>query len=210
LKTAAYETAEQLGWDVPGWVVTPVGGGGLLVGLYLGFLELLEAGMIRQLPRLAAIQSAACDPIHRAWVSGDAEISAVSAVPTAAEGIAVAKPVRGKTILEAIWRIRGVVEVVEDDAIWKMVALLGRQGGIRGADSGRSARSARSPAGQRDDCAAGARSGDANRKRPEGNRQDCGALRLSGRSYAGLIENGSSILSTHGNRAARAEIAREI
>ena len=128
LKTAAYEIAEQMAWDTPDWIVTPAGGGGLLAGLYLGFRDLLEAGLIRRMPRLAAIQSARCDPIYKAWVEGRSDIPGTRPVPTAAEGIAVAKPVRGKTVLEAIRASGGVVRTVEDDAIWEMVAALGRQG----------------------------------------------------------------------------------
>ncbi len=37
MKTAAYEIAEQSLWNPPDWIITPVGGGGLLAGLYLGF-----------------------------------------------------------------------------------------------------------------------------------------------------------------------------
>jgi len=128
LKTAAYEIAEQLGWEPPDWVVTPAGGGGLLVGLHLGFRDLFKAGLIRHIPRLAAIQSAGCDPIYRAWTAGLFETPGVHQLPSAAEGIAVAKPIRGKTVLEAIRASRGVVRTVEDNAIWEMVSILGRQG----------------------------------------------------------------------------------
>ena len=128
LKTAAYEIAEQMASDPPDWIVTPAGGGGLLAGLYLGFLDLLEAGIIRRIPRLAAIQSACCDPIYRAWTAGHSDVSGIRPVPTAAEGIAVTNPVRGKTVLEAIRASGGIVRTVADDAIWDMVATLGRQG----------------------------------------------------------------------------------
>ena len=128
MKTAAYEIAEQFSWDPPDWVVTPAGGGGLLAGLYFGFRELFEARLIRRVPRLAAIQSASCDPIYQAWAAGASDIPGVRPVSTAAEGIAVASPVRGKTILEAIRATSGVVRTVEDDAIWETLALLGRRG----------------------------------------------------------------------------------
>ena len=128
LKTAAYEIAEQFSWDPPDWVVIPAGGGGLLAGLYFGWRELFEAGLIRRVPRLAAIQSASCDPIYQAWAAGASDIPGVRPVSTAAEGIAVARPVRGKTILEAIRATSGVVRTVEDDAIWETLALLGRRG----------------------------------------------------------------------------------
>jgi threonine synthase len=128
MKTAAYEIAEQSSWDPPDWIVSPAGGGGLVAGLFLGFSDLLKAGIIRSMPRLAAVQSANCDPIFRAWSGGLFEVPAIEAKPTVAEGIAVAQPVRGKTILEAIRASNGVVRKVADESIWEAVEALGRLG----------------------------------------------------------------------------------
>jgi len=128
MKTAAYEIAEQMNWQVPDWVITPAGGGGLLVGLYLGFTDLLRAGITTGVPRLAAVQSAACDPIFRAWANYMSDVSQVAKQPTAAEGISVAKPVRGRDILGAIRDSNGLVRTVTDDEIWESVETLGRKG----------------------------------------------------------------------------------
>jgi threonine synthase len=128
MKTAAYELAEQCAWQLPDWILTPAGGGGLLVGLHLGFLELLNAGLIPAIPRLAAVQSAGCDPIYRAWEAGCADVAERPKKPTAAEGISVAKPVRGKAILQAIRESEGVAITVTDEAVWETVEKLGRQG----------------------------------------------------------------------------------
>ena len=128
LKTAAYEIAEQSDWDPPEWVITPAGGGGLLVGLHHGFRDLLQAGLIRRLPRLAAVQAAGCAPVYQAWLAGLPDVPNIQQHPTAAEGIAIARPVRAKAILDAIHATNGVVRTVEDPAIWDMLATLGRQG----------------------------------------------------------------------------------
>lgn len=128
MKTAAYEIAEQLAWKVPDWIVTPVGGGGLLVGLYLGFHDLLAAGMIQRAPRLAAVQASACDPVYRAWRAHLQNVPVVDKRPTAAEGISVAKPVRGKAILQAIRESNGVVTTVEDEEVWTALETLGQEG----------------------------------------------------------------------------------
>jgi threonine synthase len=128
MKTVAYEIAEQLGWETPDWVITPAGGGSLLAGLFLGFVDLLDAGITKTIPRLAAVQSAACDPIYRAWMSHADDIAAVEKKPTAAEGISVAKPVRGKAILQAVRESGGVVRTVNDDGVWNAIETLGRSG----------------------------------------------------------------------------------
>jgi threonine synthase len=128
MKTAAYEIAEQLNWQEPEWVVLPVGGGSLTVGLYLGFQDLVKHGLIKKLPRLAAVQSIECAPVYQAWINGDQVIPEVDKKETAAEGIAVPKPVRGKRILQAIRKSAGVVVAVTDDAIWKGVSTLAKKG----------------------------------------------------------------------------------
>ncbi len=128
MKTIAYEIAEQLSWKIPDWVITPAGGGGLLVGLYLGFVNLMKAGVISRIPRLVAVQSRNCDPIYEAWRSGSDDVSAVNKQPTAAEGISVAQPVRGKAILQAIRGSNGAVSIVSDEVVWETVGLLGKQG----------------------------------------------------------------------------------
>ncbi len=128
MKTAAYEIAEQLEWGAPDWVVVPVGGGSLLVGLYLGFRELLQHGMISVLPKLGAVQSANCPPIYQAWLSRSGVVLEVKKKATVAEGIAIAKPVRGLSILEAIQKSKGHCCVVDDGAVWQSFSTLSQQG----------------------------------------------------------------------------------
>jgi threonine synthase len=66
-KTAAYEISEGLGWKSPDALVLPCGNGTLLLGTYLGWRELLEAGIVSRLPRLIAVQSAGCAPVFDSW-----------------------------------------------------------------------------------------------------------------------------------------------
>lgn len=128
MKTSAYEIAEQMDWSLPDWVVAPAGGGGLLSGLYLGFGDLLRAGITKSLPRLIAVQADKCDPIHRAWQAGLSDVPAVAKGVTAAEGISVAQPVRGPIILEAIRETGGMATTVSDEEIWEALSRLGRLG----------------------------------------------------------------------------------
>lgn len=128
MKTAAYEIAEQMEWSVPDCVLTPAGGGGLLAGLFLGFGDLLRAGITKSVPRLIAVQAEKCDPIHRAWQTGLASVPPVIKGATAAEGISVAQPVRGPLILQAIRDTGGTATTVTDDEIWATLPMLGRLG----------------------------------------------------------------------------------
>jgi threonine synthase len=66
-KTFAFEIWEQLGWKGPDTVIVPVGNGTLLLGAYLGFRELLEGGMIREIPKIIGVQFALCAPLVKAF-----------------------------------------------------------------------------------------------------------------------------------------------
>ena len=102
LSSLAWETWEDLGHVLPDHVVVPVGGGGLLLGLYYGFIALRTWGVISSMPKLHAVQAAACAPIAEAWSAGVDHPVPVDAEPTVAEGIRVARPPRGHEILRAL------------------------------------------------------------------------------------------------------------
>jgi threonine synthase len=116
-KTAAFEIAEELGWRSPDTVVVPVGNGTLLLGLWIGFCELAGAGLVGGIPRLVGVQAAACDPIHKAFIAGLKRVPPRPACPTAARGIAVARPARGPEILSAIRDSGGTVVTVGEAEI---------------------------------------------------------------------------------------------
>ncbi|HBK86361.1 MAG TPA: threonine synthase, partial [Firmicutes bacterium] len=128
LKTLAYELAEQLAWSAPDWVVAPLGGGSLILGLYLGWRDLVQAGYINKMPRLAAVQAANCAPVYQAWQQGLDDVPAIAKQATAAEGIAIAKPVKGKDILQALRASDGTVCTVTDEEVWSTLTLLGKHG----------------------------------------------------------------------------------
>lgn len=55
-KSLAYEIAEAMDWDVPDWCVLPVCYGDAMIGMWRGFEEMLRAGWIDRVPRLAAAE----------------------------------------------------------------------------------------------------------------------------------------------------------
>lgn len=128
LKTVAYEIAEQMDWQSPEWIVCPVGGGNLLVGMYEGFREMVEFGLVERMPRFAAVQSANCSPVYEGWRAGMDEPATIVKRDTAAEGIATARPVRGAQILNAIRASGGCAVTVGEDVIWGTFEELGANG----------------------------------------------------------------------------------
>jgi threonine synthase len=126
--TCAWELWEQLGRRAPDAVVCTVGHGGLFVGLARGFRALLDAGLIERMPRLFAVQSAACDPVVRAWERRLDVPEAVVQQPSVADGIAVTLPVHGAEILAAVRATGGAALRVDDEAILAAQQVLGQRG----------------------------------------------------------------------------------
>jgi threonine synthase len=134
-KTYLLELWEQRDGRLPDTLVLPVGNGTLVLGAYLGGLELAEQGLIDRLPRIVAVQAASCAPLAEALADGLPEPAPISAVrssvgvgSTIAEGIAIARPARGKQILAAIRATGGTIITVADDEVRAAHAALARLG----------------------------------------------------------------------------------
>lgn len=116
-KTFAFEVCEQMGWKTPDCVVLPAANGTLALGTYIGFGELLQAGIIDRIPRIVAVQASNCAPLAEAFERGMKHIPPVEKKKTLAEGIAVAKPARGMQIVRTVLATGGFFVTVEEDEI---------------------------------------------------------------------------------------------
>ena len=120
-KTLAYELWEDLGFRAPDNVLIPTGAGSNVLGCDIGFGELLRSGEIERLPRLFAVQPANCAPLCASFASGAEDYMPIEALPTIAEGTAIAKPVRTCEVLAAIRRSGGgAVSVAEEEIVEAM------------------------------------------------------------------------------------------
>jgi threonine synthase len=127
-KTFAFEVWEQMDWRAPDTLVLPIGHGTLFLGAYIGFKELKTAGMIKRIPKMVGIQSASCAPLYQAFKKGWRETRPIEKVETIAEGIAIAEPVRGRQILEAIRETGGEILAVTEKEIKVALKEMGRKG----------------------------------------------------------------------------------
>lgn len=116
-KLLAYEIWEDLGFDAPEAVVLPCGAGSLVLGLHLGFAELLASGAISRRPRLLVAQPAHCSPLTSAFASGAEAVTAAEWSPTIAEGTSIARPVRDREVLAAVRISRGAMVAVAEREI---------------------------------------------------------------------------------------------
>lgn len=125
-KTFAFEVCEQLNWKSPDAVVLPAGNGTLIIGCYIGFNQLAQAGIISKIPKIIAVQAQACAPLYHRFYHLDP--SKLSFSSTIAEGIAVENPPRANQIMEAVTKTNGRIITVGEDEItnsWKKMAQMG-------------------------------------------------------------------------------------
>jgi threonine synthase len=88
-----------------------------VLGAYLACRELLDQGLISQVPRIAAVQAAGCSPLASAFQHGLAAPDDAGGEETIAEGIAIARPARGAQILAAVRDTGGTIVTVTDDQV---------------------------------------------------------------------------------------------
>nr|MDO8114902.1 threonine synthase [Candidatus Sigynarchaeota archaeon] len=124
-KTIAYEIArdciEKPGMQLPGVIVCPAGGGGLLAYVYRGFVDLLDLGIIDAIPRFVAVQPAGCPPLAKAILE-DIAIDRVLQTPwmninTIASALADDVPLDARLAIPAVKNSKGTACIVDDAAI---------------------------------------------------------------------------------------------
>ena len=124
-KTIAYELFEELGEQLHD-VITPVGQGTVLIGLAVGFADLVAAGRMERAPRLHGVQSEACAPLVRGASIG--RPAPVVRQPSIADGIRIPEPTRAERSYAAVRYSGGRWIAVSEDAIeraWRQAAGVG-------------------------------------------------------------------------------------
>ncbi|MFN2628162.1 MAG: threonine synthase [Gaiellaceae bacterium] len=130
-KTVAFEIAEQLGWELPDVVVSPIASGSLLSKVGRGFGQLLELGLVAGAePRLIGAQAAGCAPVASAF----AESRAVKPIrpDTIVRSLAIGNPADGETAIAAVRGSGGTIYQVPEDEVGENMALLAGTAGVFG------------------------------------------------------------------------------
>jgi threonine synthase len=127
-KTFAHEVARQMEEAMPDHVVVPVGNGGLFIGAWLGFQEMLATGRVRRAPKMHAIQARAVMPVAAAF-AGEAW-SPEPGARTIAGGIAVNAPPRMRQVLDVLKSSGGRSLAVGDASIVAWQKTLAAREGI--------------------------------------------------------------------------------
>jgi threonine synthase len=146
MKTIAFEIAEQLTvqwgpppdstpehprWRTPDWYVQAISGGMGPLGVYKGFRELQQLGMIDRIPALAPIQADGCAPMVNSWKKGLDTAEPVLSPKTRIETLATGDPGRTYTMLRGqVDETHGVFESVSDEDAFRAMHVLAKLEGI--------------------------------------------------------------------------------
>ena len=107
-------------------MVTPVGQGTVLIGLAMGFADLVAAGRMERAPKLHGVQSEACAPLVRGAAIG--RPAPVVPQPSIADGIRIPEPTRAERSYAAVRYSGGRWVAVSEVAIeraWREAAAAG-------------------------------------------------------------------------------------
>ena len=126
-KAIGFEILQDLGWEVPDWIVLPGGNLGNNSALSKGMSELYALGLIDKLPRMAIVQAAGANPLSRAYAAGTRELDPVAA-KTVATAIQIGNPVSWRKCWRGIEQLDGVVTEVSDQEILDAKAQVDAQG----------------------------------------------------------------------------------
>lgn len=115
-KAIGWELMQDLGWEVPDWLVLPGGNLGNSSAIFKGLQEMRDVGLIHRLPRFAVIQAKGANPLYTAFRSGK-PLVAVPRAHTLATAIKIGNPVSWKKSMRGVVATDGVVEEVTDQEI---------------------------------------------------------------------------------------------
>ncbi len=127
-KTVAIEIVQQLGWEVPDWVVIPAGNLGNVSALGRGFLMMRKLGLIDRLPRIVCAQAANANPLYLSYLTGFEEYRPVPAQKTLASAIQIGAPVSYERAVKVLRVFDGVVEQANEDELADAAARADRAG----------------------------------------------------------------------------------
>jgi threonine synthase len=130
-KTVAYEISEQLGWQTPDVVVSPIASGSLLSKVARGFRDFHDLGLVSgPRPRVVGAQAAGCSPVATAFEEGN-RVTPVRP-DTIVRSLAIGSPADGDAAVAAVRDSGGTIVAVPEDEVGENMALLASTAGVFG------------------------------------------------------------------------------
>ncbi|NBK21016.1 MAG: pyridoxal-phosphate dependent enzyme [Spirochaetia bacterium] len=127
-KSVSIELFEQFGRKAPDVVYVSVGDGCIFAGVFKGFYDLKEAGLIDKIPHLVCVQSKQSNAISQAWKTK--AFNNIKSATTRADSISVESPANGRMAVRYIDESDGWATEVDDSEILDAQIELTREAGI--------------------------------------------------------------------------------
>ena len=121
-KTVGIEIVRQFEWEIPDWIVIPVGNLGNISALYKGFKLMMDLGIINRMPRLVAAQAAKANPFYESFKNGFKDKVSVTAQDTLANAIRIGDPVSYEKAVRAVQETNGIVEQATESELAEAAA----------------------------------------------------------------------------------------
>ncbi len=126
-KTIVLELLQQLAWEPPDWIVLPAGNLGNTAAFGKALREASQWGLIRRLPKLAAVQAEGAAPFARSFAEGFAQRHRVKA-ETVATAIKIGNPASYERAVLAIRETDGIVLSTSDAELMEAKAAIDASG----------------------------------------------------------------------------------
>jgi threonine synthase len=127
-KSIVFEIAQNLGWQMPDWIVVPGGALSNVSALGKGLEELLAFGLIDRLPRIALVQAEGASPFHRMVERGDERLVPEPKPYTRASALNIGNPPSWPKALRALLATKGLTVAVSDGEIMEAKRIIDLSG----------------------------------------------------------------------------------
>jgi len=121
-KTVGIEVVQQFDWQVPDWIVIPVGNLGNISALGRGLLMMKELELIDRLPHLVAAQAERANPFYLSYLGGFKSFTPITAKKTLASAIQIGNPVSYEKAVKVMRSFEGIVEQATEDELAEAAA----------------------------------------------------------------------------------------
>ena len=116
-KSVGIEMVQQFDWEVPDWIIIPVGNLGNISALGKGLLLMRELGLIEVLPRLVAAQAERANPFYLSSLAGFKSLVPIKAKKTLASAIQIGNPVSYEKAVKVLRSFDGLVEQASESEL---------------------------------------------------------------------------------------------
>jgi threonine synthase len=128
-KTAAFEIADQLAFQMPDAIIVPMGCGTNIASYAKGFREYQQLGLIDRIPQLIGVETEGANAIFQSYRARKTTVIPLEKTNTLAGAIAVSNPIDAIKALDAIYMTQGLaLEVSDQEMLEAQYALSSEEG----------------------------------------------------------------------------------